>query len=362
MALDLASLHPDCRHFKGHVPCKPHKQHGVHCPDCSYYEPTDGRILIIKLGAIGDVIRTTPLLEPLNKEYPRLKIFWLTHSPDVVPRQVDHVMKYDAQSCAILQQLEFDLLINLDKDMEACALANTVRAKNKKGFILQDGHPWPADANAHEKFMTGLFDDLSKAATRSYLHEMFEIAGYRFQGEKYILDAHEGEYSWDLHCGKPVVGFNTGCGGRWTSRLWAEENWLQLAQRLQQSGYTVVLLGGAQEHEKNLRLAQLSGARYFGHFPLRQFINLVNQCDLVVTAVTMATHIAIALNKKIVLFNSTFNRNEFELYGLGEILEPDYPCDCYYAAHCPNNCMQYIHVDRVYKTCTRLLPSPGIQA
>jgi ADP-heptose:LPS heptosyltransferase len=353
--ISLTSLHPDCRHFKGHIPCKPHKQHGVHCASCLYYEATLQRILIIKLGAIGDVIRTTPLLHPLKKQYPHAKIFWVTHNPEVVPSQVDHVLKFDAPGRTILSQIKFDLLINLDKDLDACALAGAVHATTKRGFICQDGHPWPANEQAHEKFMTGLFDDLSKAVTKSYLQELFEIAGYTFQGEKYILDPHEGDYTWDLDRSRPTIGLNTGCGGRWTSRLWSEENWQNLAQRLMQSGYNVLLLGGEQEHEKNLRLAQHSGARYLGHFPLRQFINLVHQCDLVVTAVTMATHIAIGLNKKLVLFNNTFNAHEFELYGLGEIVQPEFQCDCYYAAQCPNNCMQYIYVDRVYDVCTRLL-------
>ena len=48
----------DCRHFLGHIPCKPHKKHNVHCNNCSFYEKKTGKILIIKLGAIGDVIRT----------------------------------------------------------------------------------------------------------------------------------------------------------------------------------------------------------------------------------------------------------------------------------------------------------------
>ena len=25
---------PDCLHFRGHVPCRPHKERGVHCRDC----------------------------------------------------------------------------------------------------------------------------------------------------------------------------------------------------------------------------------------------------------------------------------------------------------------------------------------
>ena len=116
-----------------------------------------------------------------------------------------------------------------------------------------------------------------------------------------------------------------------------------------------LLLGGKDEHEKNLRISKISGALYFGHFPLKKFSHEVNQCDLVVTAVTMAMHLVIGLNKKLVLFNNTFNKNEFELYGLGEILEPEFDCDCYYAPECPNNCMQYIYVDRVLAACEKLL-------
>ncbi|MEK7670919.1 MAG: glycosyltransferase family 9 protein, partial [Bacteroidota bacterium] len=88
---------------------------------------------------------------------------------------------------------------------------------------------------------------------------------------------------------------------------------------------------------------------------LQQFINLIAQCDLVVTAVTMAMHMIIGLDKKIVLFNNIFNRHEFELYGLGEILEPEFDCPCYFSPVCPNDCMQYIYVDRVFKTVKKLL-------
>ena len=117
----------------------------------------------------------------------------------------------------------------------------------------------------------------------------------------------------------------------------------------------MLILGGPDEHEKNMQIAKSSGATYLGHFPLTQFINLVDQCDLVVTAVTMATHIAIGLEKKIILFNNIFNKFEFELYGLGEILEPAIKCDCFFARECPHNSMQYIYVDTVLNTCEKLL-------
>jgi heptosyltransferase-2 len=356
------ALKTDCRWFRGDIPCRPHKQEGVHCVDaaglvCPHYDQRTGRILIIKLGAIGDVIRTTPLLRRLRQEHPRSEIWWLTLTPEILPRDaVDVLLPFTPPSLAVLHATSFDLLINLDKDREACALAVSVHAHARKGFTLRNGRPAPVDADAVHKFMTGVFDDLNSANTKSYVEEMFEICGLRFAGERYLLDNHAaGGYTWKLPRTKPVVGLNTGCGGRWVSRLWPEEFWVRLARKLKAKGYLPLLLGGEQEHAKNLRIARKSGARYLGHFPLPQFINLVDQCDLVVTAVTMAMHITIGLGKKIVLFNNIFNRHEFELYGLGEILEPDIPCTCFYSPVCPNECMRHISVDRVFSTCRGLL-------
>jgi ADP-heptose:LPS heptosyltransferase len=354
----------DCRHFRGDVPCKPHKDYGVHCVDehgreCRYYDPTDTKILIIKLGAIGDVIRTTPLLQKLREVYPHAEIWWLTKTSDVIPKTVDMVLEFTPESVATLHATHFTVLFNLDKEREACGLTNLLSADQKKGFFLHTGKCAPIDKDAEHKFLTGIFDDLNKANTKSYQQEIFEMCGFRFSGERYVLDNFSSDgYQWKLNKKKRIVGLNTGCGGRWTSRLWPEKYWIELARRLKRAGYLPLLLGGEQEHKKNQRLARTSGAQYLGHFPLKQFINLVDQCDLVVTAVTMATHIAIGLGKKIVLLNNIFNKNEFELYGLGEILEPDFECICFYSPTCPNNCMQYLSVDGVFNACRRLLEPP----
>jgi heptosyltransferase-2 len=350
-------LHPDCRHFRGDVPCKPHKQFGVHCDGCSYYEPTDSHILIIKLGAIGDVIRTTPLLHRLKAEHPRAMIWWLTQSPEMLPSHVDVKLRFSPEALTALQSVRFSRLYNLDKEREACALTDQLTAQIKKGFTLKDGKCAPVDKDAEHKFNTGIFDDLNRANTKSYPREIFEMCGMDFRGEKYILPFEPWtDKRWKLTKKKKVVGLNTGCGGRWSSRLWPTEYWVATVRHLRKLGYEIVLLGGEQEHSKNITIARKSGAKYFGHYPLQQFINLVNQCDLVVTAVTMAMHITIGLGKKIVLFNNIFNKHEFELYGLGEILEPEFNCTCFYSPACPNDCMQYLKPERVVQTIQRLLP------
>ena len=354
-------LKTDCRHFRGDIPCQPHKEQGVHCldekgNDCPSYDPTRKKILIIKLGALGDVLRTTPLLRKLKEAEPYAEIWWLTLSPEILPRaMVDVILPFTPQSIVTLQAVQFDCIYNLDKDREACGLCSLLSARVKKGFTLKDGKCWPIDKDAEHKFMTGVFDTVSKANTKSYQEEIFEICGFTFNGEKYVLDGTAGTFVWKLPKKKRIVGLNTGCGDRWTSRRWPDAYWSTLAKKLKRTGHVPLLLGGEQEHKKNLKLARESGATYLGHFPLMQFISLVNQCHLVVTAVTMAMHITIGLGKKIVLFNNIFNKNEFELYGLGEILEPDFNCTCYYSPTCPNNCMQYLSVDRVFDSCKRLL-------
>ena len=326
----------DCLHYRGHVPCDPHKARGVHCGDCSDYAPAEGRILLIKLGAAGDVIRTTPLLRPLRREFPRHRLTWITQSPALLPALVDDPLPFDAASVLWARNTRFDLVINLDKDREACALASEVAAPRKLGFLLgPHGLCVPADAGpARAKWLTGLFDDVSRANPLSYPREIFAICGYAFAGEEYVVDAPEAPARFAPPADRVVVGLNSGCGGRWPSRLWPERSWETLARALLADGCAVVLLGGPDEHERNRRLAAATGARYPGHFDLRTFIGLVDGCDVVVTAVTMAMHLAIGLRKRLVLINNIFNPAEFELYGRGVIVQPAQPCSCYFQPRC----------------------------
>jgi heptosyltransferase-2 len=147
--LDINQVKTDCRHYKGTIPCKPNKLENVLCfdgeKDCQYYEKTNKKILIIKLGAIGDVIRTTPLFTRLKEENPTAKFYWLTLTPDVVPQNTDVILKFDFKAVLELESNEFDIAINLDKDKEACSLFDRISAKQKYGFTIKDGMPAPVN-------------------------------------------------------------------------------------------------------------------------------------------------------------------------------------------------------------------------
>jgi len=351
----------DCALFNGYKPCRPHKETGVHCDECTQYQPPSFRILVLKVGLAGEVLRCTPLLRRLRELHPQAEITWVTSFPDFVPsRWVNRLLKHSWETSLRLQAEEFDLLLSLDKDFEVCALAGQIRAKAKRGFGLNRyGKIIPLDPRAERKWLTGAWDDLMLANTRHYPAEIFEICGYEWQGESYLL---EGVTAPIRPSGaKPIIGLNTGTSNVWLTRIWPHDSWVKLARELRLRGFEVRLLGGPLEHEKNQLLASQSGARYDGVVPFLQFFELVAGTDVIVTAVTMALHVAIALEKPVILFNNIFNGHEFYLYGRGEILEPGLPCQgCYkprFDARCPvSNCMDLISSDRVLDAIDRWRP------
>lgn len=359
----LTDVKQDCKHFRGNIPCKPNKVHGYVCLDCKVYTAITKKILIIKLGALGDVIRTTPLVVKYKSLFPDCHITWLTLTPDILPSDsIDVILKPDAFSLFLIENSTYDVAINLDKEAEACMLLGKVQSTEKYGFSWQDGKMFPATQAAEHKIMTGLFDQFSLENTKSYLEEIFEICHFTFDTEPYLINKNsELSSKWKseltkLAGGKKIIGLNTGCGPRWNTRLWSNESWEELAKYLIENDFYPVFLGGQLEHEKNVNFAKNTGAFYPGHFSLEEFIALTDACDGIVTQVSMMMHIATALQKKMVLMNNIFNPHEFELYNRGEIVQPKVGCECYYGNTCKRglSCMHDLSALEVYEAVVRI--------
>ena len=230
----------DCIYFRGEVPCEPNKLRGKICNTCDEYSQLKRRILIIKLGAIGDVIRTTPLVVKYKSLFPDSHISWLTLSPEILPmKYIDKVYPFDFKSIYQLKNKRFDIAVNLDKDPEACMLLADIDSHEKFGFIWKDNHISAVNKAAEEKLLTGLFDEISMHNKKSYLEEIFEVCGLKFNNEPYILVIDK-EYSrkWNIlkekASKKKIIGLNTGCGKRWQTRLWPKEYWIELINLLKE--------------------------------------------------------------------------------------------------------------------------------
>ena len=174
--LDAYVVREDCAHYRGDRPCVPHKLRGKRC-SCDEFVPRGRRVLIIKLGALGDVIRTTPLLRALKAEPVPAEVHWLSAHPDILPACVDYRYRVEPASLLALQADHFDAVYSLDKDREAAAIGATVSADARFGFGYERGRLVTYSVAARHKLLTGLDDGLNRQNTRSYPQEIFDICG-----------------------------------------------------------------------------------------------------------------------------------------------------------------------------------------
>lgn len=128
----------------------------------------------------------------LQKLYPGCHITWITRYPDILPAQsIDTIRAFEFEDIFIITRKTYDIAINLCKDEEAAMLLAECNAEEKRGFIWKDGHISIANKESEHKLLTGLFDELSKANTKSYLQEIFEICGLTYDNESYVLNVDQ---------------------------------------------------------------------------------------------------------------------------------------------------------------------------
>ena len=354
----VKQVRTDCFHYKGDRPCAPHTRSGFRCT-CPELIEVKKQGVIIKLAAAGDVLRTTPLLRAIDPVKTGTRVLWVTHYPEMLPDACEAV-KPHAATMARLMAGNWDFCWNLDKDIEACAIMAQVRAKERAGYTLVDGIPYPVDPRAWHKFASGFDNPYSKANQLNYVQEIFNIVGLPYQGEDYWLRTPAPasvQTAEKILPGTGWVGLNTGAGSRWPTRIWPESHWASLIQSIKKQGLKPVVLGGPEEEPLNQRLASATGCLWPGVQTLDVFYAMIHRCRCLVTSVTQAMHLAIAAKTQMVLFNNIFNPHEFELYGRGEIVGPPAPCDCYYDAVCRTgrNCVQEITPESAFAAIRRVL-------
>lgn len=370
----------DCRYFLGDRPCVWHKQEGVLCT-CERFDPIREHILLIKLDAMGDVLRTTALLPLLAQAHPQAAITWVTR-PESKPLlennpYLSEVICYGADSLVHLLARSFDRVINLDAGKISAGLATVARSPRKDGFLLhQKGHVVASNEPAQRWLEMGVFDDLKRANTRTYQSIMAEILDLPAKGHRYVLELKAAEQekaqahlrSLGMNLSWPIVGLNTGAGERWQLKQWRLEGYQELIERLYEESETqVLLLGGRSERDRHEWLKKHTQAPLFdsgNDNDLRHFAALTAQCTVVVTGDTLAMHIALATERRVVVLFGPTSSAEIELYGLGEKIVPDMDCLVCYKPSCDylSTCMDWINADMVAEVVKRQLKPASTRA
>ncbi|HEY7390793.1 MAG TPA: glycosyltransferase family 9 protein [Bryobacteraceae bacterium] len=252
------------------------------------------RTLIIKLGALGDVIRTTPLLRVLQGE-----ITWVT-STSAMPflsyaPQITSLLAVDDPAFRL--EGKYDLVINLEDDLSSAQLATTATRETVIGPYLKEGEvvyderssEW-FDMSLSSRYGRVRADQLKLKNRKTYQEMIFSALGLTFRGEDPVLC---------LPLQKPLVpglvGIEARAGGVWPTKQWRRFG--EVAERLEGLGYGVTFF---QQRDSVVNYA-----------------DDINQCEYVICADTLAMHLGLALGKSVVaLFTCT---SPWEIYGYGRL-------------------------------------------
>lgn len=197
------------------------------------------KVLIIKLGATGDVVRTTPLLRRLVGE-----TTWLTEAKNTVLLEG---LKLDLRCVSWEQRQQlpdtiYDLAINLEDSLEVGRYLKTLKFKQLFGAYVdsdnrlrytEDSRRW-FDLSLISSYGRQQADKLKLQNRHTYQELIFDGLGLRFAGETYSLpEPIETGLSGD-------VAIAADSGPVWPMKKWAYYD--ELKRQLEDQGLTVNVL------------------------------------------------------------------------------------------------------------------------
>ena len=319
--------HRDCREFPGTHACDIMTAEGYEsCAPCKFYDPIKKKILILKLGALGDVLRTTALLPAIKEKYgPATKITWVVREEGKEllkdNQHIDNILPYSQETVLRLQQEKFDVLFSLEVGPPATNLANLINSKEKYGFyVADDGHPAAFTKDAESYLNTVFSNAINHATKKTYQEMMATVCNLHYKNNPYTLSLTKEEQAYaknflNAKCtkGKKLLGITVGAGGRWQSKAWHPSRIIEFIEMVKaKTDDEIILLGGEKESVvmqkiiEQLKKKQITVLHNESTNTLRQFAAIINCCDRIITNDTLALHLAIALNKKtIALFFCT---------------------------------------------------------
>jgi len=340
-------------------------------------------ILVVKFGAIGDVIMATPTLRALRKRFPKAHISllvgeWSKEAAEGNPNLDELIVVDDAifvkkqllrviSLVRSLRKRKFDLVVNLHRSL-AMNLFTRFVAKERAGFnrsgegrfntIRVDCAPIE---NLHEaqKYL-----EVAKAIGAP--EEELEYDFYFSEEDESAARKFLADSGVDLNKDR-VLGFMVG-GGRnpgmfLASKQWGVDKWAELAGMVIESlGAKVVFLGDRDDYlagEDVRARMRHKAANLCGKTTIKQAGALIGLLNLIVTPDSALMHIGAAVGTPVI---ALFGPTDPKLYapkGSCVIFKGESCSPCYREGKFPpckeNKCVQQITPSEVFETVEKVI-------
>jgi ADP-heptose:LPS heptosyltransferase len=334
-------------------------------------------ILIIKVGALGDVVRTSFIAQALKDKYKKRnpQIFWIT-SKSAIPLFVNnpYVQKVvSEENKGNLSKIPFDIIINLEEDIENAKFTSSITTKkiigaflNEKGKIdyTDDTRYW-FDTSLISKHGTKKADLLKKQNKKTHRKIISEIVGIKDE-RKYepFLRLNNLQRNiaktfirrQNLSKTDLIVGMFLGSGERWPKELPMDKS-INLINRVYKLfNAKIILFGGPQEVDRNEEIIRKTNAPIINAGcgnDLVEFPALVGICNFFITTDTLGLHVSLALKRRTISLIGPTSHHEVDMYGLGEKVVSKSNCLCCYNEDCKS--MQKLSVNEIISNMKKML-------
>ena len=345
----------DCRYFNGYKPCGRSEQCTA---SCEKKEIVTTHLLLIHLGALGAVVRSTALLPAIRRRYPHSHITWVTDRPAdrllAGHPLVDRVVVGDHDGVLELRAMSFDVALVVDKSLRASGILASTSADLVLGFKAEsNGAIVPANPEARELWEIGLSDHvkfhLNRKTETQLIHEALDLGPW--QRDPYSLHLTPEEHGqvslrrkeWGKGH-RAIIGINTGCAATLPAKKLSVAGHVELISRLlvESNGISIVLLGGREDAARNFEItcgvfkrtgkAVIESPTEGG---LRDGLVSVAACDVVISGDSLGMHMAIAMGLPVVAWFGPSCAHEIDLYDRGVAIQTKATCSPCWKRHCP---------------------------
>ncbi|MFZ5801807.1 MAG: lipopolysaccharide heptosyltransferase II [Candidatus Omnitrophota bacterium] len=309
------------------------------------------KILVIKLGAAGDLILGTPSFRMLRRRYPHASISLLVdkklaplvshcpHLDEILPLERGRLSRlaYLFKMAKTLRKEKFEVSVDLQNTKWTHLLTFLSGVPDRYGFrrgkfgFLVNHH----DKNYEtvESPVKNQYRILSKMGV-PILDETLELWPDPAAEKK--IDAILAELS-----GGPGVkwaGFAVGSSSHWKTKRWPAEHFHRLAGELVRQGYRIVLLGTEQDRPCAEALRTLDSGIYedqVGRTSLPELVSWIKRLRVLIAGDTAPLHIAAAVKTPFVgLFGPTDLNRHAPPSKKGVVISKHLPCQPCYRGVC----------------------------
>jgi heptosyltransferase-2 len=323
--------------------------------------PRDGRILVVDLAYIGDLLMSTPALACLRRAFPeaRIEILVSPGSRAVIERNpdVNEVLTTDMKRGGVraagdeagrIAERNYDLALCFHRGHGTLMMLRKAGIRRRvgftnggRGFFLTGGIPfelWRHRAWNHLRLVEKSLGVEVDYSQRTRL----DIEPDAEKSVKRLLDGVDG--------GSGFVAINPNAA--WATKRWLPERFAEVADKLAGSGLKPLLIGSPGEE----RVASQVKARmktealdFTGRTSLSELAALLKQCRLIVTNDSGPMHMAQALGVPVVSIFGPTDPGRCGPWGGGcEPVQASLDCiKCYRKTCWHLSCMRSVGADQV---------------